>query len=960
MIVAQKIESTDADQHSKQIQEINDTLGWLHRFSLIVRNSIVRDPFSRAARYSTDKTGTKLMSELANAVREILSVFPIGSNFTARLVNAICLRRKYFLYCKAHQEKLAQRYDESQYPEADYREEQDSEFAAPLIETGFSNLGHSVIVPPENMDSASIITDVLDRQTSFPRHRGSVAPSSGASTATWLGYTGKVEFPPAPEITDKEEHQCPYCCLTLEANVFLDDQAWKRHIIKDLRPYVCTHEVCPYPDELFSSTREWREHLRRPHYSEWICPLSSKGNCGSKGLGEHMNKSSIFSTESELHEHLTHSHQGQFSPKQIEVLQRRGFRAVRAVVTCPFCRPREPPNEIGETLKPGEDIFKHISEHLLALALISLPARPQPLGIGENDQNKSNLLKNLNDHASREAGNNIEKWLNSEAKSAAHERLDSDQVLELAKSWIAQCIGSHHKRCPGESLQPDTAITYPTRLIELGEVESDEVKLVIPNDNPDMVGNYITLGHLTAAEPISFGLSSTNMNRCKDGIPLGNLPPAFRDAIKFARRLGSNVRYIWIKSLCVMSDDKKDWESETRKAYQILEGSYCHISVVGGNNANGGFYPRTVAERILDITPIGSTNPIDVAKPKRIVDQDSWEQEIEHAQLNKSVWSLQERLVAPRVLHFCSDEIAWECRGLEASESAPAGIVDSDFNRRALRGMRTKRLKTLLGTRGEVIHPDEAHENWRHIIAKYSVSSLTHPDDKLLALYGIAEAFYLRNKVPFIDGIWLNNCFVSQLLWRVEPLWKQERLFYTSTRVTGSLTAPTFSWASVNTPEGIRQGATLPDKDLLLKLSFVWSKGTGNRAQLAVSCQKTEVDIWLKSRNGYEDMYTWTLTGERKNRAQISNVNVYLDSPKDDFERLSSSESSTWLVPAHKNASGDLICLLLSRKNDEVYYTRVGLSVIPRFENAEEFRRETQLDAAGRFGQLAYQEVLII
>jgi hypothetical protein len=39
----------------------------------------------------------------------------------------------------------------------------------------------------------------------------------------------------------------------------------------------------------------------------------------------------------------------------------------------------------------------------------------------------------------------------------------------------------------------------------------------------------------------------------------------------------------------------------------------------------------------------------------------SWTNHIDKAPVNRRGWVLQERLMAPRVLHFCHDQVAWEC-----------------------------------------------------------------------------------------------------------------------------------------------------------------------------------------------------------------------------------------------------------------------------------------------------------
>ena len=50
--------------------------------------------------------------------------------------------------------------------------------------------------------------------------------------------------------------------------------------------------------------------------------------------------------------------------------------------------------------------------------------------------------------------------------------------------------------------------------------------------------------------------------------------------------------------------------------------------------------------------------------------------------------------MAPRVLHFCQDQIAWECRQVDASESSRDGIAN--FRLRAGEIERAERLKSFI------------------------------------------------------------------------------------------------------------------------------------------------------------------------------------------------------------------------------------------------------------------------
>jgi hypothetical protein len=213
-------------------------------------------------------------------------------------------------------------------------------------------------------------------------------------------------------------------------------------------------------------------------------------------------------------------------------------------------------------------------------------------------------------------------------------KLSSKEVLILARSWIAKCIGPDYKYCPdgdfrnqfsfhfSQSVQQASATPsnpngsskplttvktyidlnppfYLTRLIELGSVDVLIVKLIITRNgthrnNEDLKkphGQYLTLSHCWGKIANPFCLNARNLNPFREsGIPLAELPQTFQDAVHFARRLSSNVSYIWIDSLCIIQRDGEDWLYESAKMHQVYRNSYCNISATAAKDGLQGLY----------------------------------------------------------------------------------------------------------------------------------------------------------------------------------------------------------------------------------------------------------------------------------------------------------------------------------------------------------------------------------
>jgi hypothetical protein len=269
---------------------------------------------------------------------------------------------------------------------------------------------------------------------------------------------------------------------------------------------------------------------------------------------------------------------------------------------------------------------------------------------------------------------------------------------------------------------------------------------------------------------------------------------------------------------------------------QIYRQSFLNISATAAIDGDQGLFfsrrPEYLWEDEINVNytgtnlfgseRTGSTEPDQLTRCT-IIDVSFWDELVENAPVNRRGWVLQERLMAPRVLHFCRDQIAWECAGFEDAEGHPemnptlraklGAIVDEgrlkDLTPNAGRALRNNRLK---GLPDPDMHMTDLYiyELWKHIVEVYSKTQLTVSRDKLIALSGIARRFCIGDTrlftVPnkYIAGMWSNN-IESQLLWQVNELFR-DGVFENPAR-RDATRAPSFSWASIDTPHGI----TYPD-----------------------------------------------------------------------------------------------------------------------------------------------------
>jgi hypothetical protein len=164
---------------------------------------------------------------------------------------------------------------------------------------------------------------------------------------------------------------------------------------------------------------------------------------------------------------------------------------------------------------------------------------------------------------------------------------------------------------------------------------------------------------------------------------------------------------------------------------------------------------------------------------------DEWLDEVADARVNRRGWVLQERLLAPRVLHFAPHQLYWECKELSTSEMCRQPFP------RVMSGSSRKEEWDFLRMDPSANPPIGCHQAWMACVAEFSQCALTFPSDKLVALSGIARVMYehLGGRDTYFAGLWKSQLFPS-LLWRVTSP-------HPVPRVT-PYRAPTWSWASLD------------------------------------------------------------------------------------------------------------------------------------------------------------------
>ncbi|KAF4618413.1 hypothetical protein G7Y89_g14890 [Cudoniella acicularis] len=146
--------------------------------------------------------------------------------------------------------------------------------------------------------------------------------------------------------------------------------------------------------------------------------------------------------------------------------------------------------------------------------------------------------------------------------------------------------------------------------------------------------------------------------------------------------------------------------------------------------------------------------------------------------------ALQERLLAPRTLHFGEGDLFWECRTKGTCESFLVGLHKrskfTDFPR----------------SRGIL------RETWQEIIQPYSQGQLTYRGDNLVALAGIARMAQHESGDEYVAGLWRKR-MEELLCWRRRESCSREEGYR----------APSWSWASLDGNIEYREPDHLRDEE---------------------------------------------------------------------------------------------------------------------------------------------------
>lgn len=406
-------------------------------------------------------------------------------------------------------------------------------------------------------------------------------------------------------------------------------------------------------------------------------------------------------------------------------------------------------------------------------------------------------------------------------------------TVKRVLGWSRECTDGHGECIAWNKLlqNADDSIALPTRLLEVVSGPGGRSLLrLCEGRSLQPYTRYVTLSHCWGKEAM-ISLLGSNIDQFTISIPLSSLSRTFREAIEFTQKLG--IGYLWIDALCIIQDSQEDWSHEALLMSSVYSNSYLNIAATSSENGNGGLF---VAQNPLLANPCTIEANWDGLSSGSYVcyDGSTRRRRIDGGPLNKRAWVLQERLLAPRVVHFAYDQVWWECLHVRACESFPEGIREErdEIFKDAATAMRR-----ISGLGRETLN-----QNWLSVVERYTECGLTKKEDKLVAIAGVAKVVQALSKLPaedYLAGLWKED-LVRDLLWHVTS---------TGARPPG-YQAPSWSWASV---EGAvmfnNSGARNSESRLAVEIldSHIDSGNAGPFGILKGACLKVAAPIFQAS-----------------------------------------------------------------------------------------------------------------
>lgn len=332
-----------------------------------------------------------------------------------------------------------------------------------------------------------------------------------------------------------------------------------------------------------------------------------------------------------------------------------------------------------------------------------------------------------------------------------------------------------------------------------------------------------------------------NYEAHRKGILCSDLPKTFQDTVELAQ--GIDIKYIWIDSVCIIQDHSQDWHSEAAKMRDVYSNATLVVAASGAKDSREGLFiderPRSSFFRL----PYRQAG--EIKGTFNMMRTPNWHKgHPSDGPLEGRAWTLQERLLARRVVAFMPNCISWVCEGVQMNET----------------GLR--------------LHSLGIPYEWCDVLAEYTRRSLTFASDRLEAIRVIVDLYQessepglitdrsesyqtqLPNGYIFEYGVWKRD-LAFQLLWFKDgPCVESSRLAH----------IPSWSWAATGFAKMWPKGYHNPKHNNMVKVMpqrlVLTSAGHLEILRPLSTARLPSIERYTRRKvDGLDDRLLWMLEG---------------------------------------------------------------------------------------------------
>lgn len=317
--------------------------------------------------------------------------------------------------------------------------------------------------------------------------------------------------------------------------------------------------------------------------------------------------------------------------------------------------------------------------------------------------------------------------------------------LEAARRWLRNCVENHGAKC--ENVLEAVSFT-PAYLIDT------EHNCVVRGET---ASEYVALSYRWGRPGISFRTNKANFaGLCvQDGITKQTrIPRTINHAMHIVRSLGE--RYLWVDSLCIISDDNKHFQEQIQIMGSIYTCAKLTIVAADGDAWDG-------LEGIENVSrPRQLPNIFTWLDDTKLVVRDLPALSAHHLRFErcsteqyfKRGWTFQEYILSRRRLIFGKRQIHWKCACALIHEDRPHHTQHPDD----LSGVQShlNMSNIFAGV------PD--FREFGQVANEYHMRDFTHPEDALPGIIGLLDLLKYSFRGGFLCGLPVMR-FDAALMW---------------------------------------------------------------------------------------------------------------------------------------------------------------------------------------------------